>query len=720
MAISGNNVFMRGEWSVGHIQSRWPSRTSRSSWWTARLAIAEYRHQFQAKRKRKAPCTEDGLVPLARAGSREAAFFSALTAAGVVHAVARACNTSEVIRQNCTWTYQPWLLPGDNVKYGRHFAKLFLDAGVKDRWRQGGRRKSLSKFLLMELHNNEAGRRAVEDLSYFKCGCAERTGECVGVCLPRLQDFRSVGDFLKEKYNVSSAMRLVRSNSSSSDVARWRLQPVNEWLPAPGASELVHVEAREYCVRGAPGGAPARRRCNDTSEANERCSDINAACCDTGYDISQDANSIRHTLSLHSRFVRVQNEGPGKSSWWTYTGGPGPPDDLDAWTQFRTRASSDASTLSTLSAGGVGGPSPRRPPAAMRDSSDLDDDYDDYDDDGDFGVGGSLLPDLSAVDHHHHRHHRRLDDEEEEGGGGGRCDDADDDEEAMVTSGCAEQAMGFGGSRAEVADHHHRRHRHHHDDDDQHGLGFGLNEAMMDELLDSLSLSLQQQQQQQQNSALAAASPPPPPSSSSLAAAMLMLDGDDEPRMNKAMLTHADPLMSQATPNLGRHLHLHHHQQQLHHHHQQQQQQQRQQQQQLLLLHKQQQRMAELAASASSLPTATSHLGNSLSSPSLPQGSHGPLLLVAAQRDAGFLQQQQQLNHHQQQQPQQQQQPRFPCDLDVEMFNGSLDCDVDSIIHSELLLDGAGFEFSFDSAPSPDGSSLAGGSGGAHKNWLSG
>jgi hypothetical protein len=27
-------------------------------------------------------------------------------------------------------------------------------------------------------------------------------------------------------------------------------------------------------------------------------------------------NSIRHNLSLHSRFVRVQNEGTGKSSWW--------------------------------------------------------------------------------------------------------------------------------------------------------------------------------------------------------------------------------------------------------------------------------------------------------------------------------------------------------------------------------------------------------------------
>ena len=28
-------------------------------------------------------------------------------------------------------------------------------------------------------------------------------------------------------------------------------------------------------------------------------------------------NSIRHNLSLHSRFVRVQAEGSGKSSWWT-------------------------------------------------------------------------------------------------------------------------------------------------------------------------------------------------------------------------------------------------------------------------------------------------------------------------------------------------------------------------------------------------------------------
>ncbi|KAF7668219.1 hypothetical protein LDENG_00026120 [Lucifuga dentata] len=114
-------------------------------------------------------------------------------------------------------------------------------------------------------------------------------------------------------------------------------------------------------------------------------------------------NSIRHNLSLHSRFIRVQNEGTGKSSWWmlnpeggksgksprrraasmdnnskftksrgraakkklslqggpdggadspgSYSKWPGSPnshsnDDFDAWNSFRSRTNSNASTLS--------------------------------------------------------------------------------------------------------------------------------------------------------------------------------------------------------------------------------------------------------------------------------------------------------------------------------------------------------------------------------------
>ncbi|XP_031436148.1 forkhead box protein O3a isoform X2 [Clupea harengus] len=123
------------------------------------------------------------------------------------------------------------------------------------------------------------------------------------------------------------------------------------------------------------------------------------------YDYENNAieNSIRHNLSLHSRFVRVQNEGTGKSSWWMVNpeggkGGKAPrrravsmdngnkytksargraakkkaalqaaqeggadatglarwagspasrsSDELDAWTDFRSRTNSNASTIS--------------------------------------------------------------------------------------------------------------------------------------------------------------------------------------------------------------------------------------------------------------------------------------------------------------------------------------------------------------------------------------
>ncbi|XP_073432154.1 forkhead box protein O3 isoform X2 [Dendrobates tinctorius] len=120
------------------------------------------------------------------------------------------------------------------------------------------------------------------------------------------------------------------------------------------------------------------------------------------WTVAHGCNSIRHNLSLHSRFIRVQNEGTGKSSWWMINpdggkGGkaprrravsmdnsnkytksrgraakkkasmqvvqdtaddspsqlkwPGSPtsrssDELDAWTDFRSRTNSNASTIS--------------------------------------------------------------------------------------------------------------------------------------------------------------------------------------------------------------------------------------------------------------------------------------------------------------------------------------------------------------------------------------
>ena len=89
------------------------------------------------------------IVPAA--GSRETAFTYAVSAAGVVNAISRACREGELSTCGCSRAARPKDLPrdwlwggcGDNVEYGYRFAK-----GSEEQGRA-----------LMNLQNNEAGRR---------------------------------------------------------------------------------------------------------------------------------------------------------------------------------------------------------------------------------------------------------------------------------------------------------------------------------------------------------------------------------------------------------------------------------------------------------------------------------------------------------------------------------------------------------------------------------
>ncbi|XP_061436964.1 protein Wnt-5a-like [Lethenteron reissneri] len=275
-----------------------------------RLALHECRDQFKGKRwdctvpgAENAPDPESGFTrytmgvfPGVSPGSREDAFLSAIVAAGVSHVVARGCRQGQ-FRGSCSWVVPDAMrLPprarrggsSDDVEYGYQFAKWFVNVGDGSRSRQRG------ESLAMNLHDNEAGRLAVYNLAHMDCKCHLLFGRCMlKICWQQLADFHQVGNLLKHKYDTSSAMRLVRHNSSSSVAgatrwSRWRLEPVNERLTAPTVSDLVHVSASPgYCERNDAGGinGTVRRRCNVTSEGKEACSVI--TCCDRGYDISQ-------------------------------------------------------------------------------------------------------------------------------------------------------------------------------------------------------------------------------------------------------------------------------------------------------------------------------------------------------------------------------------------------------------------------------------------------
>lgn len=93
------------------------------------------------------------------AGSREAAFVYAISSAGVVYAITRACSQGELKSCNCdgqkhgrssdaTGSFD-WGGCSDNINYGIKFAKAFVDA--REKMMKDAR-------ALMNLHNNRCGR----------------------------------------------------------------------------------------------------------------------------------------------------------------------------------------------------------------------------------------------------------------------------------------------------------------------------------------------------------------------------------------------------------------------------------------------------------------------------------------------------------------------------------------------------------------------------------
>src|SRR6218665_1059580 len=97
--------------------------------------------------------------------TREAAFVHAILSAGVVHAVSRACREGEMTTCGCSRRPRPkslqsnWLWGGcgDDSDYGYRFATGFIDAREKEK-NFPRHSRELSR-MLMNLHNNEAGRR---------------------------------------------------------------------------------------------------------------------------------------------------------------------------------------------------------------------------------------------------------------------------------------------------------------------------------------------------------------------------------------------------------------------------------------------------------------------------------------------------------------------------------------------------------------------------------
>jgi hypothetical protein len=158
-------------------------------------------------------------------GSRETAFIYAINSAALMYEITRACSRGDLSKCICNKNlnndidvnkataakglnkFYEWNGCSENVLFGYKLSKKFvdsdelIDAEIKNK-------KLLLKNKqnqLMNLHNNEVGRRIILKKMKQICKCHGVSGSCsIKVCWKIMPEFRVIGDELMNKYALAA------------------------------------------------------------------------------------------------------------------------------------------------------------------------------------------------------------------------------------------------------------------------------------------------------------------------------------------------------------------------------------------------------------------------------------------------------------------------------------------------------------------------------------
>ncbi|XP_063375984.1 protein Wnt-10a [Cydia fagiglandana] len=219
------------------------------------MAVRECQHQFRWHRWNCSSLVVKSSNPHAssimKRGFRESSFLYALTAAGVAHAVARACAQGRLLSCSCDPLGYPshprerraqkweWSGCSHNLAFGVEFSRKFLDA----------REKVDDLQSRINVHNNDAGRSILSSHMEVRCKCHGLSGSCqLRTCWRATPDFRVVASTIKRQYRKALIVAQEELNNGFSVLrGRPRGRRRSRARPAPKTSLLFFEKSPSFC-----------------------------------------------------------------------------------------------------------------------------------------------------------------------------------------------------------------------------------------------------------------------------------------------------------------------------------------------------------------------------------------------------------------------------------------------------------------------------------------
>ncbi|XP_063447148.1 uncharacterized protein LOC134726667 [Mytilus trossulus] len=249
-------------------------------------AQEECQYQFKWERWN---CPENKATISQEFATREAAFVQAITAAGVIHEIAKMCSSGNEKFCSCEITKYKQD-PIDNIQ-------TFYWDGCSNKIKFGGTftYELLKEFTsgkdenaAMHLHNYEVGYKAVEKTAKTKCTCQGK-GCTFIICWRQVSTFRHIGSFLKNRYKKAKHVQFLdgqlhqRKYKTTQKVTKIK----NKHLTYLRKSPNYCTKNQVHNIEGTTGRQCSRNK--NTTDVSERKS-CKTLCVSCGYKVIRKHN----------------------------------------------------------------------------------------------------------------------------------------------------------------------------------------------------------------------------------------------------------------------------------------------------------------------------------------------------------------------------------------------------------------------------------------------